>query len=83
MTKSLKDEDEMLIKSMEAIMAIITISVRKQILRDRLIKRMTDEKELSTILSNHREEFAQLLWKRRILARKELSVLFQSRYFFK
>jgi hypothetical protein len=79
MTKSLKDEDEMLIKSMEAIMAIITVSVRKQILRDRLIKRMTDEKELSSILSNHREEFVQFLWKRRILARKELSVLFQSR----
>jgi hypothetical protein len=79
MTKSLKDEDEMLIKSMEAIMAIVTVSVRKQILRDRLIKRMTDEKELSSILSNHREEYVQFLWKRRILARKELSVLFQSR----
>lgn len=79
MAKSLKDEDEMLIKSMEAIMAIATVGVRKQILRDRLIKRMTDEKELSSILSNHREEFAQFLWKRRTQSRKELSVLFQSR----
>ena len=80
MTKELKDEDEMLITRMEAIMAIATVNVRKQITRDRLVKRMTDEKELSTILSNHREEFAQLLWKRRIQSRKELSVLFQSRY---
>ena len=80
MTKSLKEEDEMLITSMEAIMAIVHVDGRKQLLRDRLINRMTDEKELSSILSNHREEFSQFLLKRRIQSRKELSILFQSRF---
>ena len=44
MTKSLKDDDEMSLTSMEAIMSIVNLSVRKQILRDRLINRITDEK---------------------------------------
>ena len=44
MTDALKDEDEMSLTSMEAVMSIITYSIRKQILRDRLINRMTDEK---------------------------------------
>ncbi len=44
MTKALKDEDEMSITSLEAIMCIINAPARKHILRERLINRMNDEK---------------------------------------
>ena len=97
MTKSLKDDDEMSLTSMEAIMSIVNLSARKQILRDRLINRITDEKgmdfmtwtfgcnwaskyrlEIASILQNHREEFSQFIWKRRMQSKKDLSNLFQS-----
>lgn len=51
MTKSLKDDDEMSLTSMEAIMSIVNLSARKQILRDRLINRITDEKGTADLMS--------------------------------
>ena len=78
MTKALKDEDEMSVLSMETMMGIIAIGLRRQLLRDRYICRMTDEKELAQVLQNHKEDFSQYIWKRRAQSKKDLSNLFQS-----
>ncbi|KAJ3161365.1 hypothetical protein HDU86_007147 [Geranomyces michiganensis] len=64
--------------SMEAVVSIVNFSARKQILRERLMKRMTDEKELATALQAHRDQFAQFIWKRRLGARREMRALFQT-----
>jgi hypothetical protein len=47
MTNALKDEDEMSIMSMEAIMTIICVQPRKTAIRERLLNRMSDEKGVS------------------------------------
>ncbi|KAJ3038616.1 hypothetical protein HDV00_000460 [Rhizophlyctis rosea] len=77
-TRSLREEDEMSLLGMEAVVAIINFSVRKQILRSRVMGRMSDEKELSSTLNQHREEFSQFIWKRRVASRKEMRMLFQA-----
>lgn len=48
MTEHSKQEDEMALITMEAVVSIINFSARKQILRTRLMKRMTDEKGWDT-----------------------------------
>ncbi|KAJ3016068.1 hypothetical protein HKX48_004246 [Thoreauomyces humboldtii] len=78
LTENSKQEDEMALISMEAIVSIVNFSARKQILRERLMKRMTDEKELASALQAHRDQFAQFIWKRRVAARKEMKSLFQT-----
>ncbi|KAI8589518.1 hypothetical protein BDZ88DRAFT_461954 [Geranomyces variabilis] len=78
LTENSKQEDEMALISMEAVVSIVNFSARKQILRERLMKRMTDEKELATALQAHRDQFAQFIWKRRVGARKDMRALFQT-----
>ena len=47
MTSALQNEDEMTLIELESLMTIMTVQSRKQVLRDRLINRLTDEKGLS------------------------------------
>ena len=47
MTLGLREDDEIAITTLEAVMSIIALGSRKQILRDRLLSRMTDEKGYS------------------------------------
>jgi hypothetical protein len=44
MTSALQNEDEMTLVELETLMTIMTVQSRKQVLRDRLINRLTDEK---------------------------------------
>ncbi|KAJ3300337.1 hypothetical protein HK104_001755 [Borealophlyctis nickersoniae] len=78
MTDSSKEQDEMSLIGMEAVVSIINFSIRKQILRSRLMNKMTDEKELSSSMQHHRDEFSQFIWKRRMAARKDMRMLFQA-----
>ncbi|KND01565.1 uncharacterized protein SPPG_03365 [Spizellomyces punctatus DAOM BR117] len=78
MTERSKQEDEMALIAMEAVVSIVNFSTRKQILRSRLMKKMTDEKELSSALQQHRDEFTQFIWNRRMTSRKEMRQLFQT-----
>ncbi|KAJ3097483.1 hypothetical protein HDU97_004850 [Phlyctochytrium planicorne] len=77
MTDHLKMDDEMKLIEMETVVSIINATVRKQILRNNLMAHMSDEKEISSSLQQHRDEFSQFIWKRRFQARKDLRALFQ------
>ncbi|KAJ3113482.1 hypothetical protein HDU96_003349 [Phlyctochytrium bullatum] len=77
MTERLKFDDEMKCIEMETVVSIISTGLRRQILRTNVMAHMTDEKEISSTLQQHRDEFLQFIWKRRCQARKDLRALFQ------
>ncbi|KAL2916170.1 hypothetical protein HK105_204261 [Polyrhizophydium stewartii] len=78
MTEKSKRDDELSLLGIEASMGIINIGLRKQALRMRLVNRLTDEKELSNMMQNHKEDFTQFIWKRRLQSRRDLRLLFQT-----
>ncbi|KAJ3204434.1 hypothetical protein HK099_001163 [Clydaea vesicula] len=78
LTSLSQKEDNMNLIGMEAIMAIVDRSSRNQILRTKLMARMSDEKELSTSLQQHKEDFSQFICKRRLAGKKELKEIFQA-----
>ncbi|KAL7754365.1 hypothetical protein RI367_000346 [Sorochytrium milnesiophthora] len=74
-----KAEDDDLIAHFdtEALAAIINPGVRAQVLKSRLMARMSDEKELSSVVQQHKDDFAQMIWKRRLAVKRDLRELFQ------
>ncbi|KAJ3197485.1 hypothetical protein HK101_003183 [Irineochytrium annulatum] len=78
LTEKIRMDEDMAIVEMETVLAIINTGMRKQILRNHLMAHMTDEKEMSATFQQHKDEFSQYIWKRRINAKRELRQLFQS-----
>ena len=88
MTDSSKREDELALLAIDAAMAIINLSVRRQTLRKRLVMRIKDEKgiiinlELTNMMQNHKDDFTQFIWKRRMQTKRDVRTLFQAGYSF-
>ncbi|KAJ3340438.1 hypothetical protein HDU93_007045 [Gonapodya sp. JEL0774] len=76
LTTAIKDEEELSILKMEALVGIINPTARRQLVRNRLLDRMTDEKELANAIQVQKDEFLQFVWKRRVEARGETRQLF-------
>ena len=55
MTSALQNEDEMTLVELETLMTIMTVQSRKQVLRDRLINRLTDEKGFVFYFNSYQE----------------------------
>ncbi|KAI8810374.1 hypothetical protein BJ742DRAFT_707848, partial [Cladochytrium replicatum] len=71
-----KNDDETVLIAMEAVVAMVNVGLRKQVLRGRIVEKLSEEKDISLILQQHREDFAQLIWKRRTAMRRESRNLF-------
>ncbi|KAI8617462.1 hypothetical protein BC830DRAFT_1113354 [Chytriomyces sp. MP71] len=71
-------EDKLKLLEMETIVAIVNPVIRKDILRASLMSHVTDEKEISTSLQQHKDEFMQFIWKRRVQAKKQMRSLFSN-----
>ncbi|KAJ3071600.1 hypothetical protein HDU98_005102 [Podochytrium sp. JEL0797] len=71
-------EDELKILEMETIVAIVNTAARKEVLKANLMIHMNDEKEASTSLQQHKDEFTQFIWKRRAHSKKEMRALFSN-----
>ncbi|XJO77036.1 hypothetical protein BDV3_001679 [Batrachochytrium dendrobatidis] len=78
MTEKSKQDDELALLGTEAAMGIINIGLRKQMLRTRLVSRVSDEKELNNMMQTHKDDFTQFIWKRRLQSRRDLRLLFQA-----
>ncbi|KAI9331354.1 hypothetical protein BDR26DRAFT_870379 [Obelidium mucronatum] len=76
MKEKMLAEDQLKLLEMETIVAIVNPVVRRDILRSQLMGHMNDEKEMSTSLQQHKDEFMQFIWKRRVHAKKEMRSLF-------
>lgn len=58
--------------AMESIMAIVDYAVRRNIKKTKLLARISDERELSAALQQHKDDFAQYICEKR--ARAKLSL---------
>lgn len=64
--------------AMESIMGIVDYNMRKQLKKSKLMARISDEKELSSALQQHKDDFSAFVCKRRTKGRLELKEIFQS-----
>ncbi|KAJ3246138.1 hypothetical protein HDU78_007785 [Chytriomyces hyalinus] len=71
-------EDKMKLLEMETIVSIVNPTMRKDILRNNLMVHMNDEREISVSLQQHKDEFMQFIWKRRVNAKKQMRSLFSN-----
>ncbi|KAJ3203755.1 hypothetical protein HDU82_006320 [Entophlyctis luteolus] len=71
-------EDSMKLLEMETVVSIVSVPVRRDILRKNMMAHMNDEKEISTSLQQHKDEFSQFVLKRRIHSKKEMRSLFSN-----
>ncbi|KAI9363417.1 hypothetical protein DFJ73DRAFT_811117 [Zopfochytrium polystomum] len=78
LTDGLKQKEELSIIHMDSIMAVVHSGHRKQILKAKQQQHMANEQEMSVALQQHRDEFGQFIWKRRIESKRDLRALFQT-----
>jgi hypothetical protein len=62
---------------MEAIMSIVDYNIRRSIKKTKLLARISDEKELSVALQQHKDDFAQFICQKRAKGKIALREIFK------
>jgi hypothetical protein len=77
LTLNAQKEDNMQLIGMEAIMSIVDYNIRRGIKKTKLLARISDEKELSVALQQHKDDFAQFICQKRAKGKVALREIFQ------
>lgn len=77
MTTTSKKLDQLALLAIDCAMAVISQPARKAILKKRHSLALKDERELTLLMQNHKDDFTSFIWKRRMASKRSVRSLHQ------